>query len=161
MTDLPWKKYEEVASELLYRFRKDLGFTSICGKMKIKGKFSGTTWEVDILAKKCDGNFIYIECKRYPDRRINQETVASIYFKVIDTGAVSAITISPNPRQKGANKVGAAANVEHIQLNADANPSEYILKTAEKFYIGRKDDVGISIKERITITKIDRDIPES
>jgi hypothetical protein len=42
-----WLSYEELATYLLNRMRKEFGFERVEAKQEIHGKRSGTSWEID------------------------------------------------------------------------------------------------------------------
>lgn len=138
-----WKKYEIVATELLRRFKDELGFSEVNGKCVLKG--GGTEWEIDIKARDQDGGCVLIECKRWKSR-ICQGIVAELYAKITFTGAKSGIIISPEPLQKGAKNLANQNDIKHITLSADADLCEYVLKYIHKNFIcvGLKSESGLS-----------------
>ena len=148
-----WEKYETVATELLRRFKDELGFSEVDGKCMLKG--GGTEWEIDIKARDQDGGCVLIECKKWKSRA-HQEIVAGLYARITFIGAKSGIIISPKPLQKGAKNLANQNSIDHILLNADANLYEYVLNYVNKNFIGvglknevvLSDNLSIELKDK-------------
>src|ERR1700675_4241463 len=90
-----WKRYEEVARDLLNRFAQEFGLKFVEGKQRIQGLRSGTAWEID--AKGVAGGeegFFIVECRRYTTSKQNQEKVSALAYRISDTGAVGGILVS-------------------------------------------------------------------
>jgi hypothetical protein len=60
-------------------------------------------------------------------------------YRIIDSGAVGGITVSPFDLQEGAKKVAAAANVVHVTLDADSTSEEYALKFLNNIFVGMRE----------------------
>lgn len=108
-----WEKYETVATELLRRFKDELGFSEVDGKCMLKG--GGKEWEIDIKARDQDGGCVLIECKRWKSR-IRQGIIAELYAKIMLTGAEAGIIISPKSLQKGAEELANHNDIKHIRV---------------------------------------------
>lgn len=130
------KKYEDAARSVLYALRGELNLSQIETKQSLPGN-SGTTWEIDAKAW-CEGNngFLVVEARRYTTRRLNQESVAAVAFRIQDLGAVGGIIVSPLKLQKGGQLVAASANIEHVVLSADSTPERYLAEYMERIYHG-------------------------
>ena len=132
----PSRKYEEVATEILGRVRRELGLSSVEGKQAVPG-VSGTDWELDAKGVRVGSDaFVIIECRRYTTSRLKQEAVAGLAWRIHDTGAAGALLVSPLGLQQGAQKVAAAANVVAVRLNAEATPQQFVLSFLNHLFVG-------------------------
>ena len=143
-----WLSYEELATYLLNRMRKEFGPESVQGKQKILGKRSGTSWVIDAkgIIEGGEGFFI-VECKRYPDRRLNQEMAGGLAYRILDAGADGAILVSPMGFQEGATKVAAAENILNVELDENSTPTDFALKFLNKLYMG----ISILSKSKVAV----------
>ncbi len=140
-----WKSYEEVARHFLNRFRQEFGLERVDPKQIIAGN-SGTSWEIDAKGM-CEGNnsaIMLVECKQHRSKRLNQEAVGGLAYRIIDTGAVGGIIVSPLPLQEGANKVAKVNNIVHVQLGPDSTPESFVINFFNKIFIGIAERVSIS-----------------
>ena len=97
--------YEEAAAAVIKHFREHFGLAHVEGKQDLAGT-SGTKWEVDAKGIKTgDEGFVIVECRRYASSSLKQKHLAAIAYRVKDTGAISAIIVSPKEVQKGAKVV--------------------------------------------------------
>jgi hypothetical protein len=132
-----WLSYEELAPYLLNRMRKEFGLESVQGKQEIQSKRSGTSWKIDAKGITEGGQgFFIIECKRYPDRRLNQEMAGGFAYRILDTGADGMILVSPMGFQEGATKIAAAENILSVELDENSTPTDFALKFLNKLYLG-------------------------
>ena len=132
----PSRKYEEVATDILGRVRRELGLSSVEGKQAIPG-LSGTAWELDAKGVRAGSDaFVIIECRRYRTSRLKQEAVAALAWRIHDTGAAGALLVSPLGLQQGAQKVAAAANVVAVRLNAEATAQQFVLSFLNHLFVG-------------------------
>ena len=143
-----WECYEQVANYLLERLSDTLGLglERVEGKQKLPGK-SGTDWEVDGKGVKTeDGAIVVIECRRYPDRRPNQEAMRAFAYGISDVDAAGGIMVTPLGVQEGAEKIASYEGIDVIRLNPDATETDFMLEFVEKVFI------GASAKLRVTAT---------
>jgi hypothetical protein len=132
-----WLKYEELTTRLLNRLSKEIGFHSVEGKQKIKGERSGTKWEIDGKAIKEDGkHFLIVECRRYTTSKQNQEKVAGLAYRILDTRADGAILVSPMGLQEGAEKVAVAENIHSVQLSEESTLENFVIQFLNKIWLG-------------------------
>lgn len=130
-----WRNYEQVARHLLEQFASDFGLTSVDGKQKVEGG-SGTEWEIDAKGVLIDDDsFLIVECKRW-STRVDQATVASLAFQIIDTGASGGILVSPLGFQKGAKKVAAAQRIVEVKFDPRSTYTDYFIRFMEKAFVG-------------------------
>jgi len=80
--------------------------------------------------------FFIIECKRYPEDRINQEMAGGFAYRIWDTGADGMILASPMGFQEGAAKIAAAENILSVELDENSTPTDFALKFLNKLYLG-------------------------
>jgi hypothetical protein len=129
--------YEELAAYLLNRMPKEFGLESVQGKQEIQGKRSGTSWVIDAKGITEGGQgFFIVECKRYPDRRLNQEMAGGLAYRRLDAGADGAILVSPMGFQERAAKIAAAENILSVELDENSTPTDFALKFLNKLYLG-------------------------
>jgi hypothetical protein len=153
-----WRSYEEVAAYLLNEFASEFGLERVEGKQGIVGQRSGTTWEIEAKGfRQGDSGFVIVECRRYTNSKQNQEKVGGLAYRIIDTGAVGGIIVSPLGLQEGAERVAAAENIVNVQLNADSTQHEYVLRFLNKVMIGLQETVGLNLKESLEIEVRDGD----
>lgn len=89
-TAKPWEIYEQVAQYLLNRFANHFNLGCVEGKQIVPGR-SGAKWEIDAKGIKVDGEgFVVVECRRYTTKRLSQEEVAGLAFRITDMEARSA-----------------------------------------------------------------------
>lgn len=151
-----WERYEGVARDLLSRFRQDFSLERVEPKQQIAGR-SGTSWEIDAKGVREGENsaVMLIECRQYRSKRLNQEAVAGLAYRIIDTGASGGIIVSPLPLQDGAKKVAEASNIIHVQLRPDSTAEDFALAFFDKILVGISDRVGMS--DRVTAVLADKD----
>ena len=153
-----WEKYEQVATELLNRFSKDFGLSTVEEKQKLSGNRTGTEWEVDAKGiRESDGAIILVECRRYTKSKLNQEQLAAIAYRIFDTGAKGGITVSPFDLEKGARKVSAANDITHVTLNSYSTTSDFILGFLNKLILGVSENINLSVRERVRVRRWDAD----
>jgi len=135
-----WKSYEEIAAYLLEQNAHEFGLQRVEGKKTIHGRRSGTGWEIDAKGIR-EGNegFVIIECRSYTTSKQNQEKLGSLAYRIIDTGAVGGIIVSPLGIQKGAAKIAASENILNVQLDANSTPTEFAMKFLNKLMIGMRE----------------------
>lgn len=144
-----WRTYEEVARFLLDRIAGELGLTQVEGKQDILGRLSGTSWEIDAKGvSDCGTGFVLIEVRRYTTKRLSQEAIAGIAYRIHDTGASGGIVVSPLPLQSGAERVAASAGVVSIQLNEHSTTEQYILRFLNRVMVGLNVE-SISVEARL------------
>lgn len=147
-----WQTYEDVARHLLASVADEFGLSDVEGKQSVDGLKSGTQWELDAKGVEIGSDqFVIIECRRYTTSRLSQEDLGGLAWRIIDTGARGGITVSPLPLQEGAQRVAAANRVVHVQLNADATPTEFQMRFLDKIRLGFKDEVSVRMTEHLTI----------
>ncbi len=129
--------YERVAAELLERFNHEFGLSSVEGKQRLHGERSGTNWEIDAKGVLRDGSgFVVIECRRYPRKKLDQESIAAVAYRIDDLGASGGIVVSPLQLQRGAGLVANASDVVHVQLDQDCTTTDYVLKFLGRVFVG-------------------------
>jgi len=138
-----WQNYEEVARYLLNHFRETFKINTVETKQKIWGS-SGTEWVIDAKGVREGKNkaFIIVECRQYRKKRLEQEAVASLAFRIIDTGAKGGIIVSPLPLQKGAKKIASSRNIISVQLGPDSTPENFVMRFFNKIFVGRSSTVN-------------------
>ncbi|PAU54723.1 hypothetical protein BZL41_21895 [Pseudomonas sp. PIC25] len=101
MSKAKWRVYEELAQSIINELAGEFGLDGVEGKQTLHGK-TGTHWEIDAKGiREGNAGIILIECRRYPKRRIKQEQMAAIAYRINDIGSVGGITVSPLEPQEG------------------------------------------------------------
>lgn len=138
-----WETYEEVAAFLLDEISGELGLSSVEGKQRLAGA-SGTTWEVDGKGVQLgDEGIVLIECKRH-NKRVNQDTVATLAFRIQDLAASGGILVSPLGFQTGARLVAGATNIEEVHLDPNSTTTEYMLNFLNRAFVGVADTITVT-----------------
>jgi hypothetical protein len=147
-------QYEEVARILLNRMHKEFGLERVEGKQDIEGLRSGTSWKIDAKGiREGDGAIIIVECRRYTSSQLKQEHLGGLAYRILDTGAVGGITVSPMALQEGASKVAAAENIAHIQLSPESTPEQFVLQFLNKIFVGIAIKSGASVRAEPSIMR--------
>ncbi len=142
--DTKWKSYEEVSTYLLNQFAHKFGLSFFEDKQKIKGKRSGSEWEIDAKGVKEGSNiFLVVECRRYTTSRQSQERIGALAYKIMDTGASGGIIVSPLGIQKGGKKIAQSENVIDVILNENSTTENYIMRFLNETIVGITDTVYI------------------
>jgi hypothetical protein len=150
-----WASYEEVARYVLQQLGKRFGLADVEGKQKVAGRHSGTAREIDAKGvRDGEASIVIVECRRYK-RRLTQEAVAAVAYRIFDIGAVGGITISPLPLQKGAAKVAEANKIEHVQLRPESTRELWIADIAKVIHIGATDSISVRATDSLQITAFD------
>jgi hypothetical protein len=132
-----WKSYEQVATYLLNQFASEFGLERVEGKQGIVGLRSGTSWEIDAKGiVKGNAGFMVVECRRYTTEKQNQEKIAGLAYRIIDSGAKGGIVVSPLGLQAGAKLVADAENILSAHLNEHSTQYNYILNFLNKVKLG-------------------------
>jgi hypothetical protein len=63
---------------------------------------------------------ILVECRQRSTKRIDQEQVAGLAFRIQDTGAAGGLIVTTVGPQKGAELVAKASKIGFAILNAEA-----------------------------------------
>ena len=150
-----WRDYEEVSEFLINQLRQEFGMQRVEGKQKSIGVDTGTEWEVEAKGVSQDGNgIIIIECRRYTTSRQNQEKIAGMTYRIIDTKAQGGIMISPLGFQKGAEKIAKANNIVSVMIDSNSTPQRFAVDFMHKLFLGTVMDVGgIKISSTTTLTR--------
>jgi len=155
-TQQSWKSYEDVARYFLNRFRQEFGLERVDPKQKIAGS-SGTSWELDAKGLREGDNsaIMLIECRQHRSKRLNQEAVGGLAYRIIDTSASGGIIVSPLPLQVGARKVAEANNIVHVQLGPDSTPENFAISFFNKIFVCITERMTISDNVSVVITDKD------
>ncbi|WP_399682152.1 hypothetical protein [Xenophilus sp.] len=124
-----WQTYEDVARFMLSDLRDRFGIEEVEGKQSLVGE-SGATWEIEgkAINSPIAGGFLVIECRRYTNRRLNQESIGGVAFRILDLGASGGIVVSPLELQAGAKLVASSSNIFHVQLAPWSTAEDYLAK---------------------------------
>ncbi len=153
-----WETYEDVAAYLLNQIATEFGLERFEGKQKVVGQKSRTKWEIDAKGVGDDNEIYFIvECRRYTKSRINQEKLASLAYRIIDTGAKGGIVVSPLGLQEGAAKLAQAENIYSVMLDENSTRSEYVLKFLEKVRVGKHLEGEVTFKSSLSLRVIRAD----
>lgn len=147
-----WRSYEEVAAYLLNEFASEFNLEFVEPKQKVKGKRSETEWTIDAKGVKEDNQgFVIIECRRYLTSRQNQEKLAGLAYRIIDTGASGGIIVSSLGLQKGAKKIASSESVLAVELNSDCTPQNFTMSFLNKLMVGIELTAAASMTTEATV----------
>jgi hypothetical protein len=152
-----WETYEEVAQYLIEQFAEGFELGDVEGKQVVAGN-SGTNWELDGKGIREDGqSIVLIECKRYTTRKVTQETIAGMAFRISDTNADGGIIVSPLGLQNGAEKVAAHTDITTVKLDQNSTTQEYVMQFLNNFCMGFVENIRLNMSDSLSITMIDSD----
>jgi hypothetical protein len=155
MTTVNWQNYEDVATYLLNRFSDHFGLVRVEGKQSVPGKRSDTKWTIDAKGiRQGEDAFVIIECRRHTTSKQDQEQLAALAYRIIDTGAESGIVVSPLGFQAGAAKVASAEHVVHVTLHEDSTPTEFAMQFLNKLFIGIQERCDAVDRFHAIVTRI-------
>jgi hypothetical protein len=157
MAESSWRNYAAVARDLLNRFAEHFGLERVEEKQKIPGQRSGRRIEIDGKGARL-GNvgFVLLECKRYPEDRVEAEKLESLAYRIVDTGAEGAIIVSPLGLQEGAQKIAEGEGIVSVQLHEESTAFSFVLRFVNNVMVGVRDDGRFSDAASATIaTKTD------
>ena len=61
--------------------------------------------------------------------------MAGLAWRIIDTGAVGGIFVTPLGFQEGAKKVSSVARIFTVRLTADSTPESFVIEFLDKFKV--------------------------
>ncbi|WP_405168111.1 restriction endonuclease [Nocardia sp. NBC_01499] len=136
----------------------ELGLERVEGKQHLVGE-AGTEWEVDAKGVKLgDEGIVLVECKRYPTKRVDQETVGGFAYRIKDLGAAGGILVSPLGFQRGAQLIAGKEGIVEVHLDADSKPHQYVMHFLNTTFVG----IPVVVPPRpsaTTVTTTDGDGP--
>ncbi|MBK1853093.1 MULTISPECIES: hypothetical protein [unclassified Marinobacter] len=136
MSQPVWKRYESASREILQHFASELGIISVDGEAVLPGS-SGTKWHVEGTATCLDeGGFLILECRRYTAKRLNQESLGGLAFRILDTGGAGAIIVTPLPLQQGAKLVAESQNIVPVEIAEWSTAQHYLARILGKTFHG-------------------------
>jgi hypothetical protein len=136
-TPKAWENYEDVARYVLEQLSEHFGLREVEGKQVLPGA-SGTDWEIDGVAyRDTDDAALIVECRLYK-RRLSQEAVGAVAYRIRDIDADGGFTVSPLPLQRGAKIVADYENIQHIQLDPASTRERWLAKIGDVLKAGLK-----------------------
>ena len=150
-----WQSYEEVAQYLLQHFREHFGLDRVEPKQKLRGA-SGTYWEIDAkgVREGDESDIVLIECRQHRKKRLAQEHVGALAYRVHDTGADGGILVTPLPLQEGAKKIAAHSNIVSVQLAPDSTPESFVIAFFDKLHAGLTENIQITESVVVKLTNV-------
>jgi len=152
-----WENYEQVAVYLLDQFADALGLDRVEGKRILDGGRSGTRWRIDGkgIRSSPDEAIVLVECRRYTTSRQSQERVASLAYRILDTGAQGGIIVSPLGIQAGAAKIAESEKIIPVHLDENSTTTQYVLRFLNNVFVGLTD--SITVTDHISVRVIPAD----
>lgn len=140
-----WEVYEQASRNALRTVMSQFGLDTVEVKQDLRGK-SGAVWEIDAKAVRLsDGTFFIVECRRYPRRRLKQEAIGGIAYKMKDTGASGALVVSPTGLQKGADKIAAFENIHFIRVSSESTIDQFVCEFRNIVSVGITESSSLSV----------------
>lgn len=152
--------FERLALMSLEFFAAEFGLGEFAGsKVKVQGTH-GDTWEVDLVFYlpdrapnkniQEDGNgkgSILVECKCLR-RRLEQDKVASLAYRIRSTGAGGGILVTQLPLQSGAKMLATAEKIEVLQIFKGSCPEALLIARLSdeirNIFAGFRENIGFS-----------------
>lgn len=154
MTNPKWRDYEEVAAHLLNQFSEHFNLIGVEGKQTVPGKLTGTNWTIDAKGVVEGGDvFVIVECRRYTTSKQDQEQLAGLAYRIMDTGAEGAIVVSPLGFQSGAEKVAKAERIVHVELHPDSTAEEFSMRFLNQLFVGMHERCSVSDEFFATLSR--------
>ena len=115
------------------------------------------SWVIDAKGVREGDNsaIVLVECKQYRSRRLNQELIAGLAYRIVDTDATGGIIVSLLPLQRGAKKIAETNDIVFVQLGADSTPKDFVIGFFNKLFVGKSEEVSISEQVSAVITDED------
>ncbi len=144
MASSAWRSYEDVAAYLVGQFKDHFGLEKVEGVQKVTGERSGTEWRLDAKGVRIGGEgIVIIEVRRHTTAGQKQEDLAALAYRIMDTGAVGGIIVSPLPIQEGAKKIAGAEGIIEVTLNAECTNTEFVMAFLRQIMIGVTDKIAV------------------
>jgi hypothetical protein len=138
-------RFEQTVRNILEQCRDALGYSRVDPKGKLPGR-SGTEWEIDSTAYLAtSGDMVLVECRWRSKKRIDQEQIGGLVFRVQDTGAVAGLMVTSIGLQKGAELVAQANQIGIAKINPDATDRDYVLDIAGRLFHGIEAKGGLRV----------------
>jgi hypothetical protein len=151
-----WENYEDVAVYILDQIASELGLERVEGKQDVYGSRTLTKWEIDGKGVRVGGEgFVIIECRRYTTSKQNQERVAGLAYRIVDTGASGGILVSPLGFQEGAKKVAAAEGIQEVLMDENSTRTDYVLTFLNHIFAGVSLRGEATMAATATVTRAD------
>jgi Restriction endonuclease len=129
-----------VARRLVDQFAAAFGLDRVEGKQRIKGKL--TDWEIDAKGvRDVDGATIIVECRR-KKRKLDQDALGAIAFKIQDTAAQGGIVVTPLDLQSGAERIAHGKEIIAVQLDATSTATDYAMRFFGRLMVGASVHAG-------------------
>ena len=154
MSEPTWKTYQDVAIYLLNEMAAAFDLERVEGPQSLLGLRSGTSYCVDGKGIRIgNGAVIIIECRRRTTSRQSQEAVGAIAYRILDTGAVGGIVVSPLGLQEGGEKVARAEKIIDVHLDENSTTTEYLMAFLNKVFAAATDN--LMLHERASVVTRD------
>lgn len=130
-----WKLYEQAAAIILNDLARHLSLDRVEGNQAIPGLRSKTVWKIE--SKGCldgDKGFVIIECRRR-NRKLEQEALGGLAYRISDTGAAGGAVVTPVGLQEGAEKIAKAEKITVVKLSEDSTPAQYAVEFLGKLFL--------------------------
>jgi hypothetical protein len=84
---------------------------------------------------------ILVECRR-KKRKLDQETLGAIAYRIQDTGAEGGIVVTPLQLQSDASRIADANEILAVQLDATSTPTDFAMRFLDKLMAGASSEAG-------------------
>lgn len=145
MTNARWKDYEAVAAHLLNQFSEHFNLARVEGKQVVHGNRSSTNWTIDAkgVVEGSDA-FVIVECRRHTTSKQDQEQLAGLAYRIMDTEAEGGILVSPMGFQSGAAKVANSERIVYVELHPDSTVEEFSMRFLNQLFLGMHERCSVS-----------------
>lgn len=129
-------EFERITRLILKNLREHLGYETVEGSKRYRGKSSGRKRQIDISVYRTDGKMIIVECKRHT-RKVDIKIMGEFYYVINrEIGADGGLLVSSVGFDAGAQAVANAEKIGMATLNSDATEYDYILEIAGQLWRG-------------------------
>jgi hypothetical protein len=129
-----WQTYEEVARQILDEHREFFGLSRVEGKQDVSA-MNGTTYEIDVVGyRKGEESLVLFECRDY-NKRLNQEAVGGIAYRIHVVGAESGYIVTPIGLQSGAQLVADYEKIGLITIPRGSSAEEYVIRFIHNVFV--------------------------
>src|SRR5688500_15193402 len=106
-----WRRYERVAVTLFERAARKLGMADVRPDTQIRGRRSGTSYNIEGIAVEPDRRAVHIiECRR-KRRTLTQQELCELGYRRIDTRARGMFLITPGGLQRGGRRIATRERI--------------------------------------------------
>jgi hypothetical protein len=74
-------------------------------------------------------------------------------YRIIDSGAIGGVIVSPLGLQEGAQKVAAAENIVEVHLDENSTPEQFVMSFLDKIMLGVVDTIKLKDEVKVEVVR--------